>query len=55
MKNFEFVPVEVVIDLHQTLLDRYGGSEGGGHRGSDYAGVESAIRAVENSYYNSVY
>ena len=40
---------------HEVLLQRYGGTVGGGHRGSDYEGVEAAVRAVENAYYDSVY
>jgi death-on-curing protein len=31
----------------------WGGVEGGGHRGVDYEGVEAAVQAVKNSYYES--
>lgn len=40
-----------VIELHDELLDLYGGKRGGGHRGDDFEGVEAAVQAVKNSYY----
>ena len=41
--------------MHSDLLSRYGGSEGGGHRGAiDYAGVQAAVAAVKNSYYEKL-
>ncbi len=39
--------------MHAALLERWGGSEGGGHRDVDYEGVEAAVQAVKNSYYES--
>jgi death-on-curing protein len=39
--------------MHAELLDRWGGAEGGGHRGVGYEGVEAAVQAVKNSYYES--
>jgi death-on-curing protein len=39
--------------MHAELLERWGGAEGGGHRGVDYEGVEAAVQAVKNSYYES--
>jgi death on curing protein len=39
--------------MHAELLQRWGGAEGGGHRGSGYEGVEAAVQAVKNSYYES--
>ncbi len=39
--------------MHAELLQRWGGAEGGGHRGADYEGVEAAVQAVKNSYYES--
>ena len=39
--------------MHAALLKRWGGSEGGGHRGVEYEGVEAAVQAVKNSYYES--
>ena len=31
-----------------------GRRRGGGHRGAKYEGVEAAVQAVKNSYYNSI-
>lgn len=39
--------------MHTALLERWGGAEGGGHRGVDYEGVEAAVQAVKSSYYES--
>lgn len=39
--------------MHEELLRRFGGLEGGGHRGASYEGVEAAVQAVKNSYYDS--
>jgi death-on-curing protein len=39
--------------MHAELLERWGGAEGGGHRGVEYEGVEAAVQAVKNSYYES--
>jgi death on curing protein len=44
---------EQVIAMHAELLERWGGAEGGGHRGVDHEGVEAAVQAVKNSYYES--
>jgi len=40
--------------MHAELLERWGGGEGGGHRGASYEGVEAAVQAVKNSYYEAV-
>jgi death-on-curing protein len=40
--------------MHADLLERFGGEEGGGHRGESYEGVEAAVQAVRNSYYESL-
>jgi len=40
--------------MHEQLLGRWGGEEGGGHRGAEYEGVEAAVQAVKNSYYESL-
>lgn len=40
--------------MHAVLLERFGGEEGGGHRGEGYEGVEAAVQAVRNSYYESL-
>lgn len=49
-----FLTAEQVARLHDDLLARYGGEEGGGHRGADDEGVEAAVQAVKNSYYESI-
>ncbi len=48
-----FLSSDQVVAMHEALLERWGGAEGGGHRGVDYEGVESAVQAVKNSYYES--
>jgi death-on-curing family protein len=40
--------------MHEVELEKYGGEEGGGHRGSHYEGVEAVVQAVRNSYYETV-
>ncbi len=47
--------------MHETLLARWGGEEGGGHRGNEYEGAEAAVQAAEaavqavkNSYYDGL-
>jgi len=40
--------------MHAVLLERYGGEEGGGHRGAEDEGAEAAVQAVRNSYYETV-
>ena len=40
--------------MHEELLELYGGEGGGGHRGAGYEGVEAAVQAVNNSYYESI-
>ncbi len=44
---------EEVIEMHFVLLDRFGGEEGGGHRGPADEGAEAAVQAVKNSYYQT--
>jgi len=41
--------------IHDTLLERYGGQPGGGARGSSFEGVDAAVQAVKNSYYESLH
>ena len=48
-----FLTSDQVVAMDAELLQRWGGAEGGGHRGSDYEGVEAAVQAVKNSYYES--
>lgn len=49
-----YLAVDPVLAMHETMLERWGGEEGGGHRGGEYEGVDAAIQAVQNSYYASV-
>ena len=48
-----FLTATQVVAMHAVLLERWGGAEGGGHRGAGYEGVEAAVQAVKNSYYES--
>jgi death-on-curing protein len=48
-----FLSSEQVVAMHAELLKRWGGAEGGGHRGVEHEGVEAAVQAVKNSYYES--
>lgn len=49
----KFLTSDQVVTMHAELLRRWGGAEGGGHRGGDFEGVEAAVQAVKNSYYES--
>lgn len=49
-----FLSAEHVIAMHDAVLRRWGGLEGGGHRGAAYEGVDAAVQAVKNSYYDTV-
>jgi death on curing protein len=49
-----FLDAEQVVLMHDELLARWGGEEGSGHRGARYEGVEAAVQAVKNSYYESL-
>jgi len=40
--------------MHDVLLEEFGGLAGGGPRGESYEGVEAAVQAVKNSYYEAV-
>lgn len=40
--------------MHDTLLEQLGGRAGGGPRGEAYEGVDAAVQAVKNSYYESI-
>jgi death-on-curing protein len=46
-----FLTAAQIVHMHDVLLRRYGGEEGGGHRGASNEGVEAAVQAVKNSYY----
>ena len=39
--------------MHDTLLEEFGGLAGGGPRGEAYQGVDAAVQAVRNSYYET--
>ena len=49
-----YLTKDIVVEMHESLISTSGGMAGGGQRGADYEGVEAAIQAVENSYYESV-
>lgn len=40
--------------MHEALLEEFGGLAGGGPRGESYEGVDAAVQAVKNSYYEAV-
>lgn len=50
----KFLSSDQVLAAHAALLELYGGEEGSGHRGTEYEGVDAAIQAVKNSYYDNV-
>jgi death-on-curing protein len=49
----KFLSADQVVMMHRELLRRWGGEEGGGHRGAEHEGVEAAVQAVKNSYYET--
>lgn len=53
-RRLRFLSVDHVIELHGALLRETGGLAGGGHRGGGYQGVDAAVQAVKNSYYDTV-
>jgi death-on-curing protein len=53
-QSVRFLSAEQVLLLHEALLLHWGGSEGSGHRGVAYEGVDAAVQAVKNSYYDTV-
>lgn len=52
--RLRFLSPEQVVALHDAVLREAGGLAGGGHRGSGYEGVDAAVQAVKNSYYDTV-
>ena len=40
--------------MHDALLEQFGGLAGGGPRGELYEGVDAAVQAVKNSYYETM-
>lgn len=53
MADVRFLDTEQIIEMHDVLLKRWGGEIGVGHRGP-YEGVEAAVQAVKNSYYETL-
>lgn len=53
-RPLRFLSPEQVVAIHDALLGRTGGLGGGGHRGGSYEGVDAAVQAVKNSYYERV-
>jgi death on curing protein len=49
-----FLTADQVVAMHDALLDQFGGLAGGGPRGNAYEGVDAAVQAVKNSYYERV-
>jgi death-on-curing protein len=52
-RKLRFLTAEQVIAMHEALLVEFGGLGGGGPRGGSYEGVEAAVQAVKNSYYEA--
>ncbi len=53
-RKLRFLTSEQVVTLHDALIERDGGSLGGGARGAGHEGVDAAVQAVKNSYYESL-
>jgi death-on-curing protein len=53
-RKLRFLTAEQVVVLHDALIERDGGSLGGGARGAGFEGVDAAVQAVKNSYYESL-
>lgn len=54
--TIKFLDVGIVLAIHQDQLEEFGGGEeGSGHRGALDEGVDAAVQAVKNSYYEDVY
>jgi len=52
--RLRFLSPEHVIRLHDAVLGATGGLAGSGPRGSSDEGVDAAVQAVKNSYYDTV-
>ena len=52
-RRVRFLSAEQIIEIHRVLIERWGGTAGGGHRGAGYEGVDAAVQAVKNSYYET--
>jgi death-on-curing protein len=53
-RRVRFLTAEHVVAMHDVLVEEFGGLVGGGPRGESYEGVEAAVQAVKNSYYEAV-
>jgi death-on-curing protein len=53
-RRLRFLTVEQVLAIHDVVLERFGGAPGGGPRGEAFEGVDAAVQAVRNSYYETV-
>jgi death-on-curing protein len=53
-RGVRFLTADQVVAMHDALLEEFGGLAGGGPRGESYEGVEAAVQAVRNSYYETV-
>jgi len=52
-RRLRFLTAEHVIAMHEALLGQFGGLGGGGPRGESYEGVDAAVQAGKNSYYET--
>ena len=53
-RRVRFLTAEQIVAMHDVLLERFGGLAGGGPRGEPYEGVDAAVQAVKNSYYETI-
>ena len=53
-RRLAFLSSEHVVAFHDAVLAETGGRPGSGHRGPSYEGVDAAVQAVKNSYYDTV-
>lgn len=53
-RRLVFLTADQVVAMHDALIDQFGGLAGGGPRGDAYQGVDAAVQAVRNSYYETV-
>lgn len=53
-RRLVFLTADQVVAMHDAVLGQFGGLAGGGPRGNAYEGVDAAVQAVKNSYYQTV-
>ena len=53
-RRLRFLTADQIIAMHDALLEEFGGLGGGGPRGESYEGVDAAVQAVRNSYYETL-